>query len=136
MWSSFRRVSLWIGGAVLALGFAASAEAQTANFQGNCSWNATFTQFTCQYDALLPAGNPSACPGSFIWRVRFDYSDGTSTGLIPPTTKPSKTYASSVVNPNVTLTVICWSGAQPTLNRTINHPFGVPNGININGTWN
>lgn len=135
MWSSSRRATMWVFGALLVLGFAASAEAATANFQGNCSWNKAMTQFTCSFDALRPAASPSSCPGSFIWKYSWDYGDGTSSGLTGSSVV-NHTYSSSVVNPTVTLTVLCWDGNSPTKARVINHPFGVPGGIDINGTWN
>jgi|CXWL01.1.fsa_nt_gi hypothetical protein len=135
MWSFSYRKLLWACTAVVAFGAAAGAEAATANFQGNCSWNGGMTQFTCSFDALRPAGSPSSCPGSFIWKYSWDYGDGTSSGLTGNSTV-SHTYPSSVVNPTVTLTVLCWDGNSPTKARVINHPFGVPGGININGTWN
>jgi hypothetical protein len=120
----------------LALALATAAQAASANFQGCCSWNAAMTQFTCRFDPLRPVSLPSSCPDSFIWKVSFDYGDGTMSGLIPPTTGPTKTFTSSVINPIVKLSVICWSGETATRYRVINHPFGVPGGININGTCN
>lgn len=135
MWSSSPRVLSWACGAVLALGFAASAEAATANFQGNCSWNGAMTQFNCTFDALRPAGSPSSCPGSFIWKVDWDYGDGTTSGLVAASSPVTHSYPSSA-DPVVTLTVYCWDGNQPTHARAICNHFGVPNCVQINGNWN
>lgn len=133
--SKFLLLSVCFVGVLLAL--VPAVGAQTANFQGNCSWDAGHTNFSCVFDSRRPSANPSACPGSFMWKIRWDFHDGTSTGLVSPTLYwISRSYSSGVVNPSITLTVFCWSGASPTMKRYVNHPFGIPGGININGAWN
>ena len=70
---------LWTCGLALALGAASDARAAaTANFQGNCSWNAAHTQYTCNFAANRPTASPSSCPGSFIWKYQWDFDDGST----------------------------------------------------------
>lgn len=127
-----------LGTAILLLTFALHfsappAAAATANFQGNCTWNATFTQFTCTFDAGRPVANPSACPGSFIWKYRWDFDDGTTSGLTGSTF--TKTYPGSA-DPFVTLVILCWDGNFPELSRGVCSHFGFWGCIPVNGNWN
>jgi hypothetical protein len=123
---------------VLVLGTAPASAANTANFQGNCNWNAAFTQFTCTFNALRPSTAPSACPGSFIWKYRWDFDDGSTSGLLGVPTY-TKTFSGST-DPLVTLNVLCWAGEPtiPTKTRPLCVHFSIPGAgcLYVNGTWN
>jgi hypothetical protein len=120
--------------AVLVLGPSADAQAAaSANFQGLCTWNSGRTQFSCNFDAQRPASNPSACPGSFIWKYQWDFDDGSTLLTGNPIV--------GHVFPNnqdrfVTLTVICWNGETPTRLRHVCTQFGTGGCLKVNGTWN
>jgi PKD domain len=117
------------------LAFGASsgaASAANANFQGLCGFNPSGT-YTCSFDGLRPAANPSSCPGSFIWKYSWDFGDGS--GAFTGSRLVTHTYAAGL-SPTVTLTVICANGDTPQRVRFVCPYFGVPGCINVNGTWN
>lgn len=114
-------------------GAARSHAAATANFQGNCSWNATDTQHTCSFDAKRPASAPSACPGSFIWKYLWDFDDGSTA--LTGNSVVSHPYA-GWSEPLVSLTVLWWNGENPIKVRHVCAHFGTPGCIQVDGTWN
>lgn len=121
---------LVLGAAALS---AAPAQAQaTASFKGKCNWNPTFTEFTCTFDAQRPPGS-SACPGSYIWKYRWDFDDGTSSGLTGNSTY-TRSFPGST-DPFVTLTVLCMSGEFPSQSRLVCVHAGVPGCIRVDGNW-
>lgn len=126
------------GGAGLVLAFALFAAspvhaAATANFQGLCTWNAGFTQFSCTFDAGRPASAPTACPGSFVWKYFWDFDDGPTafTGS-PVTTHVFPNGADRVMS----LKAICWNGETPVKVRHVCTTVGTPGCLQVNGTWN
>ncbi len=65
--------------AAFALGHSPDAHAAAAaNFLGLCNWNASHTQFSCNFDANRPESSPSSCPGSFVWKYQWDFDDGST----------------------------------------------------------
>ncbi|HET9228524.1 MAG TPA: PKD domain-containing protein [Thermoanaerobaculia bacterium] len=122
---------LGLGVLVLLLG-AASASAQTANFQGNCPVSGSTVN--CQFDAQRGGG--SSCPASFIWKYSWDYGDGTGSGLTGSSVVNHSYPAPGAGAYQVTLTVICWDGAMPTRTRWMCISFGVPGCILVNNGWN
>jgi hypothetical protein len=123
-----------IAGLAFALFAAPQAHAAaTANFQGLCTWNAGFTQFTCTFDANRPASAPTACPGSFVWKHLWDFDDGSTllTGN-PVATHAFPDRADRVVS----LKAICWNGETPVTARHVCTNVGTPGCLQVNGTWN
>lgn len=130
-----KRLFLFLGLlVVMVFGSSPAEAAATANFQGKCNWNATFTQFTCTFDAQRPAASPSACPGSYIWKYSWEFDDGTYSGLTGNSTY-TRSFPGSA-DPLVTLYVWCGNGEAPTRVRLVCVHFGVPGCIQVNGTWN
>jgi hypothetical protein len=107
--------------------------AANANFQGLCTWNATMTQFSCNFDARRPASSPSSCPGSFIWKYQWDFDDGSS--LLTGNPVVSHAFPNNQ-DRFVSLNVICWSGETATRLRHVCTQFGTLGCIKVNGTWN
>lgn len=126
--------ALWSGGFALVLAATPQAQAAaTANFQGLCTWNASYTQYTCNFDANRPASSPSSCPGSFVWKYSWDFDDGST--LLTGNPQVSHLF------PNgddrfVGLKVICWNGEAPVKGRHVCVHFGTPGCLQVNGTWN
>lgn len=107
--------------------------AANANFQGRCQWNATFTQFSCNFDAQRPASSPSSCPGSFVWKYQWDFDDGST--LLTGNPLVSHTFPTNQ-DRFVSLNVICWSGETATRLRHVCTQFGTLGCLKVNGTWN
>ena len=131
-----KRFPSTFGSAGLALALFAAPQAHaaaTANFQGLCTWNAGFTQFTCTFDANRPASAPTACPGSFVWKYLWDFDDGSTllTGN-PVATHAFHDRADRVVS----LKAICWNGETPVTARHVCTNVGTPGCLQVNGTWN
>lgn len=131
-WQTWGVSVAFLGAGVLFAAGPADAAA-TANFQGKCSWNGTFTQFTCTFDAQRPASAPSACPGSFIWKYQWEVDDGTGTGLTGQSTYTRTFPAGS--NPAITLTVFCWNGEFPSTLRFVCSNIGIPYCIQVPSSW-
>lgn len=125
-----------IATAALALAFGSPAPASAAanaNFQGLCAWNAGHTEFSCTFDSRLPASNPSACPGSYIWKYFWDFDDGSTLITGSPTT--SHLFANGQ-DRLVNLRVICWNGDIADRLRHVCTTVGTPGCLQVNGTWN
>ena len=126
-------VSSTIAVFVLALAIAPLAHAAaTANFQGQCNWNASHTQYTCTFDTTKPPASPSSCPGSFIWKYQWDFDDGST--LLTGNTLVSHTFVDGPERV-VSEKVICWSGETATRARHVCNRVGTPGCIQINGLW-
>lgn len=128
------------------VGLSSAAQADVANFQGNCSWNSSRTYFTCVFDGQRPASNPSSCSNGatpeYFWifgdgnsSSGWSYSSTTSHVYLPP---PSGTYGYFP-----TLYVRCdlnngTPPADPVEGRRYMcvSGFGVYGCIQVNGTWN
>lgn len=125
--------TLAIAGA-LASGFSPDARAAaSADFQGLCVWNAAHTQFSCNFDANRPASNPTRCPGSFVWKYRWDFDDGSS--LLTGNPLVSHAFPNNQ-DRFVSLTAICWSGETATRLRHVCTQFGTLGCLKVDGTWN
>jgi hypothetical protein len=108
---------------------AATAQAATANFQGNCNGST----LSCSFDSLRPAGSPSSCSPSFIWKETWDFGDNNT--LFTGNTLVNHTYAnnSSVL---VQLSVWCYDGTSASTSRVVCFSVGVPGCIGPNVGWN
>ena len=129
-------LALFLAGFV---GLSAAAQADTANFQANCTWNASYTYFTCVFDGQRPASSPSSCSNGASPQYSWTFDDGGTANsgysstvshvYAPP---PSGTYG---YWPK--LTVTC--GSNPSVDATrymCVSGFGVYGCIQVNGTWN
>jgi len=110
-----------LGSAVLT----ASAQAATANFEGNCSWNASGTSLNCVFNAQRPLSNPSRCAdGSSIG---LTYSSFTSHSYAPPPSGQYGYYPS--------LAVFCPEGSASVQRYICIYGFGYPGCIFQDGNW-
>lgn len=127
------QAALLATGLALLLGTVAPARAAaTADFQGLCNWNASFTRYTCSFDARRPASTPSACPGSFIWKYSWDFDDGSTLLTGNPLVNHAFPDRSDRF---VSLRVICGNGQTADRLRHVCSTFGTPGCIQIDGTW-
>jgi hypothetical protein len=80
---------------------------------------------TCTFNASCSTATP-------IWRVWYDFGDGTTSGHVSNTATVSHTYATRAQGgppfPSVKLTVIPWVGPiiSVTCQMPVNWPFGPP----------
>jgi hypothetical protein len=127
------------------LGLTAAAQADVANFQANCSWNASFTFFTCVFDGQRPASNPSSCSNGASPQYFWNFGDGNSSSGWSYSSTTSHVYApppSGTYGYWPTLSVLCDrnDGSTPTSVDVTRYMcvfgFGVPGCIQVNGTWN
>lgn len=121
------------------LGFAllaASAQAATANFQGNCQWNASNTAINCVFDAQRPSSSPSSCASGspeYFW----DYGDGASSGYTY-SSFTSHTYAPPAPGQYgyyPSLAVFCPEGSASIQRYICIYGFGYPGCIFQDGNW-
>lgn len=127
------QATLLATGLALSLGSVAPARAAaTADFQGLCNWNASFTRYTCSFDARRPTSTPSACPGSFIWKYSWDFDDGSTLLTGNPLVNHAFPDRSDRF---VSLRVICGNGQTADRLRHVCSTFGTPGCIPIDGTW-
>ena len=119
------------------LGLTASAQAVTANFQGSCVWNPSYTQIYCSFDATLPSSSPSSCNNGATPYFFWNYGDGS------PGTWTYSATASHIYNPppagqygyTVSLSVYCPEGST-TANRPLCiSGIGYPGCIFLGGGW-
>jgi hypothetical protein len=127
---------------VCSLVLTASAHAATANFQGNCTKNASQTQMFCVFDAQRPASSPSSCPSgtpTYFW----DYGDGSSP-LWTSSSFVSHTYPLPIPSGTegypygyyVSLGVFCSDNSSASAKRYICvYGFGFPGCIFQDGQW-
>ena len=127
------------------LGLTAAARADTANFQANCSWNASYTFFSCVFDGQRPAGSPSSCSNGATPQYFWNFGDGTSSSGWSYSNTISHVYApppSGTYGYWPTLSVLCDlnNGSLPTSVDGRRYMcvfgFGVYGCIQVNGTWN
>ena len=124
-------------GTLCALALAASTprvEAATANFQGACSWSGS--DLNCVFDALRPSGSGSACPGSSIANVSWDFGDG-SNPIVTTSTFISHTYSPPQdAAYQVQLSISCADQTTADAWRGLCVSIGFANCIYIGQGWN
>jgi hypothetical protein len=119
--------------AVSLLFLANSAQAVTAAFQGNCSYNGS--NVDCTFDSTRPASNPTSCPSSYVYFYCWNFGDGSSNC---PTGSSSVTHtytAPLAAGYTPSLTVTCADGNYATDTNTVCISAGIPGCIAPNGTW-
>jgi hypothetical protein len=116
---------------------AASAQAATANFQGNCTWNSTNTVLNCVFNAQRPTSSPSICadgtsPSNYAWTFG---DGGTASGFSSFVSHPYNPPPAGQYGYYPTLTITCPEGPA-TLQRYICiYGFGYPGCIFQDGNW-
>ena len=128
---------------------ASGAQADVANFEAKCTWNAGNTTFTCEFDSTRPTSNPTACGNSLAPQYRWTYGDGSSSpssaGTYGFSSKPNHTYASpppGVFGYVAKLKIRCFQSANPEsytyaeIERYICvFGLGSPGCIHVDGNW-
>jgi hypothetical protein len=120
------------------LGLTAAAQADTANFQANCTWNASYTYFTCVFDGQRPASSPSSCTSGSP-QYSWDFGDGSPVANSGYNSTISHVYApppSGQYGYWPTLKVTCGSNEVSAQRYMCVFGFGVYGCIQVNGTWN
>jgi hypothetical protein len=121
------------------VGLSAAAQADVANFEANCTWNASYTYFTCVFDGQRPAASPSSCSSGTSPLYSWDFADGT-----PRTSASYNSTISHVYSPPPsgtygywpTLYVTCGTNPAVSAQRYMCvFGFGVPGCIQVNGIW-
>ena len=127
------------------VGMTAAAQADTANFQANCTWNSSHTFFTCIFDGQRPSSNPSSCSNGAAPQYFWNFGDGASSSGWSYSSTISHVYApppSGTYGYYPTLSILCdpLNGSTPTSADATRYMcvsgFGVYGCIQVNGTWN
>lgn len=102
---------------VAGVGTAGAQTDTVACYTWSCDWSTS----TCTFDAACSQGSP------FVWKVRYDYGDGSTSGLTGNGFQTHTFDANDDCASDVELLVVPWGGDIETVTCNVIHstcPFG------------